>query len=99
MEHDLNLTNPTPPKREARSGKEKELDELYGQDATALIKGAMGLVDVDFIELAKRLEAQGSPVAVPTLRKKVNGGQCKASFVMRIMDALGVDLAPIKKRK
>lgn len=89
---------PTAPKRSARSDQEKELDISYGEDATALIKGAMGLVNVDFHELSRRLEAQGSAVPVPTLRKKVNGGQCKASFVMRIMDALGVDLAPLKKR-
>lgn len=86
------------PVRSGRSEREIELDEIFGEEATALIKGAMGLVNVDFTELAKRLEAQGHSVAVSTLRKKVNGGQCKASFVMRIMDALGVDLAPIKKR-
>lgn len=89
---------PTAPIRAARSDKEKEIDVAYGEDATALIKGAMGLVNVDFPELAKRLEAQGAPVTIPTLRKKVNGGQCKASFVMRIMDALQVDLAPLRKR-
>ena len=89
---------PTAPKRAARSDNEKELDANYGEDATALIKGAMGLVNVDIPELARRLEKQGSPVAIPTLRKKVNGGQCKASFVMRIMDALKVDLAPLRKR-
>ena len=99
MEHKLNLTNPKPPKRTGRTDNEKELDSRFGEDATALIKGAMGLVNVDFIELAKRLEDQGSPVSVVTLRKKVNNGQCKASFVMRIMDALEVDLAPIKKRR
>lgn len=94
------MTNskPIPPTRAARSDNEKELDATYGKNATALIKGAMGLVDVDFPELARRLEKQGSPVAIPTLRKKINGGQCKASFVMRIMDALQVDLAPLKQR-
>ena len=89
---------PTAPKRAARSDNEKELDANYGEDSTALIKGDMGLVNVDIPELARRLEAQGSAVAIPTLRKKINGGQCKASFVMRIMDALKVDLAPLRKR-
>lgn len=87
------------PVRTGRSEIEKQLDESYGKEAVALIKGAMGLVDIDFVELEKRLEKQGHKVALSTLRKKVNGGQCKVSFMMRIMDAIGVDLAPIKKSR
>ena len=85
------------PTRTARSDKAKELDQLYADDVAAMIKGAMGLVAVDFVELQKRLAKNGNDIAISTLRKKVSNGNCKASFLLQIMDALDVKLPPIKK--
>lgn len=90
-------TERTAPTRTGRNDQEKELDKKYGDESVALMKGAMGLMSVDFNELQKRLADNGTEIAISTLRKKVNGGNCKASFMLKVMDALNVDLAPIKK--
>lgn len=86
-----------PPLTRIKTTKEKLREELASKKVTALIHKCMEKSNVDFKQLQKVLAENGINISISTLRKKVQGGRCKALFVFEVASALGYEIDFYKK--
>jgi len=69
--------------------KEKALDDLWGKEASSIIKSAMARNNIKAPELAEMLTEHGRPIEAQALRNKLSRADYKAAWFLDVMLLLG----------
>ncbi|MDQ3059253.1 MAG: helix-turn-helix transcriptional regulator [Pseudomonadota bacterium] len=70
---------------------------FYEARAKSLIKDLREEKGISYKDLARRLEAEGTPIDVQVLINRVNQGKYSFSFALQLLAAMGVETVTVTK--
>ena len=70
---------------------------FYEARAKSLIKDLREERGISYKDLARRLEAEGTPIDVQVLINRVNQGKYSFSFALQLLAAMGVETLTVPK--